>query len=572
MRKPDNIVYWIDDVPPARFAFGLAVQQVAFLGAVLAVPSVFAQNLGLTPDQFLDLAGATLLYSAVLVLLNSLKRGPIGAGLFLPVQGTTAVFPALVLAAATPGGLADSFGMVAVIGVTQIAASLLIPRMRGIVTVEVAGLAVLLIGSGIGMLGLDMIFDPHPVDGGVRPEELTVSAVTFVTMVVLNVWVKNKLKLFAPLIGLIAGGLTALALGVVDSAIQQAILDEPLIRLPQLGRFGWGWSTEALLPAILTGLSLALVSMGVQTVAQRFNDADWRKPELDRIGNGVRAEGVAQFAAALFNGLPMAASGGAASLALASGCTSRHLAYWVAGLLVLFACLPKLIVAWVLLPQAVLGALFLFLSAFATLSGIQLIGGRMLDTRRTIAIGVGFLVGFAYEQIHGAVDHAAPVLHGVIFSAFASALATTIVLSAFFRLGTKSYHHRTFPIEDTHLDEMERFMEQQGRRWGAHKDVVRRARNGTWHAFELLSHHGLLADAHPQIAVDTLFDEFRFVVTLSYRGAAPPLTDRPPTAEEMLAEEDAPTRLTGHLLTKMADEVKLRSTGDRHELRLTFND
>src|SRR5699024_11929659 len=62
-----------------------------------------------------------------------------------------------------------------------------------------------------------------------------------------------------------------------------------------------------------------------------------------------------------------------------------HLASWTAGLLLLIAFCPKIIVAWVILPGEVLGPLFLFLSSFAVIGGTQMIGSRMLDNRRTLA-------------------------------------------------------------------------------------------------------------------------------------------------------------------------------------------
>ena len=70
MRRPDSIVYWTDEVPPARFALGLALQQVAFLGALLAVPALIGRELKLDHQQFLTLASCCLIYSAFALLLQ----------------------------------------------------------------------------------------------------------------------------------------------------------------------------------------------------------------------------------------------------------------------------------------------------------------------------------------------------------------------------------------------------------------------------------------------------------------------------------------------------------------------
>ncbi len=579
MRKPDSILYWLDDAPPPRLALGLAIQQVAFLGALLAVPAFFARSVGLGTEGFLNLASATLLYGAVVLLLQVWARGRIGAGLFLPVQGTTAVFPAMLLAADTDAGLAASFGMVSVIGVSQMAFSALIPRLRGIFTVEVAGLAVLLVGAGIGLLGLELIFQPHGAAGagmtgaeyadGATDRELFVAGLTFLTMVGLNVWVKGRLKLFATLCGLTAGLVASFALGLMGDS-GHTLAEAPWLRLPHLMAFGWSWEGSVVAPYVLTGFALALTSMGVQTVAQRFNDADWRQPDLPAIGRGLRAEGAGHMVASLFNALPMVASGGAVSMAAASGCTSRWLGVWTAGALMVLALMPKVIIAWLVLPPPVSGALFLFLSCFATLSGVSLIGSRMLDNRKILAIGVGLLAGMAHTQVAPAVEASAPALHQVLFSSFSFGLLTAVALSALFRIGRHQRTRQRFPLADLDMDAVEAFLEAQGRLWGAQRDAVRRAEQATWQAVEAVSAYGLAYGFHPTLKIITRYDEFTFTVILRWQGELPPIPDSPPTADQLMEDPRGPLMMTGFLVAHMADGCRVRRTDSQAELRLQF--
>src|SRR5690606_13778576 len=109
--------------------------------------------------------------------------------------------------------------------------------------------------------------------------------------------------------------------------------------------------------------------------------------------------GLTNLLAAVFNALPLASSGGGVTQAAASGSTSRHLAWWTAGVFLLVALLPKVILIWLLLPKPVMGGLLLFLSTFTTLSGMQLIGSRMLDNRRVLAIGTGLICALSYPAI-----------------------------------------------------------------------------------------------------------------------------------------------------------------------------
>ncbi|SFJ63739.1 solute carrier family 23 protein [Aerobium aerolatum] len=570
MRRPETILYWTDEVPPPRIALGLALQQAAFLGALLAVPALIGRELGLNHEQILALAGCCMIYSAAALLLQAWGRFGIGAGIFLPVQGTTSVLPLLMLAGAT-SGLGGGFGMFAVSGLSMIVFSFLIKRLKSIFTVEVAGLAMLLIGAGIGMIGLRLIFGLDKPDG-TTPLNVAIAGITLSVMIICNVWVKSRLRLFATMTGLGVGLALSLAFGLLTPENLAIYHEARWLKLPDLQQFGWRFDAELLIPAIVTGFSLSLTSMGVQITAQRFMDADFSHPDFLSIGRGVRAEGVAQILASLINALPMSASGGAASLALASGCTSRYLAPWTAGLLLLIAICPKIIVAWLILPGEVLGALFLFLSSFAVIGGMQMIGSRMLDNRRTLAIGIPLLVFLAYGDVRDGLENLMSVARHFDFSSFALSLTAAVALQAVFRIGVGRRTRKTFPVAETHFEDMQRFIEGQGKVWGARHQSVKRAELASWQVFELLMDNHLLSPDCTSVELETNLDEHNLTIIIRYDGLPPDISLRRPSPEEMLEDEDAPRRMAGYLIRRLADHVRTRRDGGRAELRLTFRD
>ena len=567
MRKPDTIVYWQGDRLPARVALGLAVQQVAFLGALLVISNLFLQSGKIDRLQYLDMAAAALIVMAASLVLQSWGRFGIGSGYFYPLQATTAVLPAMLLATQS-GGLTAAYGMIFVIALVQILFSGLIIRLRSIFTVEIAGLAVLLIGIGLGQVGLSLVFT---APGGVEPAPpgYAVAGLTFATMVAINVWSRSRLKLFAPLVGLAVGALAGWAAGLVGAEDQLLFWQAPLFRLPQLPVFGWALDLHAVLPYMVTGLMLSVTSMGTQTVAQRFNDADWEQPDLKAMARGLRAEGIAHALAAAINGLPMVASGGSVSLAASSGVTSRYLAYWTGALLLAIAFLPKLVVLSLLLPNAVTGGLLLYLSTFTALSGLQLIASRMLDNRRILAIGSGLIVGMTFDRLHEVLEKLWPAGGSAAFSGMSLGLLTAAGLAAIFRIGVHRRASRSFPITDLTLDEFTAFMEQQGKLWGARPDAVRRAEHASWQALDMLL-GGFIDPAAAAIELSTRFDEFSLTIVFAYRGEVPPITGTRPTPDELIADEGAGARLTGYLLGQLAETVRSRHSGADCMLQLTF--
>ncbi|MBP7338669.1 solute carrier family 23 protein [Niveispirillum sp.] len=573
MRKPDNIVYWLNDRLPPRVALLLALQQVAFLSVLLLVPSLYSHMAHLPPEAFLNLASATLLTSAAGVLLQAWGRFGIGSGYYYPVQATTTVLATLALAASRPGGLPAAYGMIAVIGLSQLAFSFVIVRLRSIITVEVAGLAVALIGIGLGQMGLALIFDlPQFEHGTMRPSGLGLAAAAgcFAIMAACHVWGSGQLRLFTMLLGLVGGVLLSWFLGLLTSTSMAPMLEAPYLRLPDLPVFGWAFDAGALLPYIITGFLLALSSIGTQALMQRANDADWVRPDLRSLGHGVRAEGVMHLVAALLNGLPLLASGGGASLAASTGCTSRHLAYWTAGLLALFAFIPKLIMIWLVIPNPVAGALLLFLSCTASINGIRLITSRLLDNRRIIAVGTGLLVGLTGLPLLEALVNIWSNLHYLAFSSVSAGMLTCVLLATLFRLGEQWHKTARFSAVNITAEGIADFIEAQGRAWGARVTAVRRAEHASWQAIELLRDADLIDPARPELELATEYDDYFLTIIFRYQGQLVPLEPSPPTADEMLEDPEAGNRMAGFLIRKLALQAQSRRQGAMAELRLRF--
>lgn len=572
MRRPDHIAFGVNDRLPAQMAIGLALQQLAFLGTLMVIPDIYVRTTGLLEhEHFLSLASATLIISALVIVLQVQGRAYVGAGYYYPLQATGAVLPGMYLVGNLPGAGPDTvFGMVWVVGLAQIGFSFLILRLRNIFTAEVAGVAVMLIGLGLGALGMQQMF-ASPLPGqALSGASLLAGALSLATMVACNVWARGLLKLMAPLAGLVLGMLLSLALGLMPEQLKtwQSLA---WVRLPALPVFGWRFDAGAILPYAITGFVLALTSLGTQIIVQRAADADWVRPHLRPLARGVRAEGIVHMLAPLLNALPMAASGGAVSLAAASGSASRYLGYWTAALLLLAALAPKLIGMWLLLPGPVMGALLLYLATFTTLSGLQLVTSRMLDNRRILAVGLGLMAGTGMAVIQPAIRKLWPSLEYVVQSGLAAGVCVTVLLATVLRLGLRQGTTRKFPAAHTTLEDITDFLERQGKLWGTRHAPVRRAELVGWQVVEALTAHRLVSAEQPDIEIGTGFDEYIFTLTVRYKGALLPLANKPPSAEDLIASTEAELQMAGYLIGKSAHSARASRNGEGLcTLRLTF--
>lgn len=572
MRRPGNIDFWINDRLPVPTALGLSLEQLAFLGALLVVPSLFmhSSGVGLSSHQFLDVASATLLACALGVILQVVGRWGVGAGYYYPQQATPTVLGFMLLAG-SQGGMALAYGMVFFAGLTQILLSGLLLRMRNVFTVEMAGLAVMLTGVATGKVGLEVLFnvEEQMVDG----DDLAVAGFTLAVLVFCNIWVRTRFQAFTTLAGLLAGTVLAISLGMIPPSVWEDIRSTPWLHLPQVGSIGWQFDARFIWLSALMGLSLSLVSLGTQTVAQRAVDADWHIPNLRAYARGLRAEGVAHMVGSFLNAMPQSASGGAVGLATTAGCTSRYLGYWVAGALVFMALCSKLIMLWYVVPAPVISALMIYLAALLIVTGLRLISTRMLDNRRAMAVGLGLMIGVANQHIIWGIEGAMPALASFMkVAGGVNGLLLALCLTLIFRIRATSRARKRFTVEATTADDIDQFMDEQGRLWGARRNAVLRAKQTVWEAFDLVAHSGHIQATPPWLEVQTRFDDFALRVRFIYDGRPLPVAgDTPPSADDMLDLPEAAAQLSSYLLSRLARRVHASQRDGRCQLDLYFD-
>ncbi|MDD2767112.1 MAG: solute carrier family 23 protein [Methylococcus sp.] len=575
MKKPESVVYWLKDKPPAAISLFVSLQQLSFLGVYLVISPLFIMAENIDNESSQALIAMTLLVSGIGVMLQAAGRFGIGSGYFCPLQVTSASFATMELARVS-GGLPLAFGMVGVMGLSQIVFGELFRRMRGIFSVQLAGVAVTLIGLGLGYRGV-VLMGGIDAPGGLWKHDMAIGFLALAVMIVCNVWTSGSLRLFSAFAGIFAGFAASILVDGVRPEDAARFAQSPVFALPKLPVFGWAFDAGLVIPYVVLGLAFSLHGFGALAAAQRFNDADWRHPDMAQISHGIRAEGVSNVIAALANSLPLTSSGGAVSLAAATGCTSRYVAYWLGGVMIFMALLPKITLFWFVLPVPVIGAAAIFLSSFTLLTGLQMIAGRLLDNRKVLTVGIGLLLGISHEPLkHYYRDELPAFLVPVTQSSVALGVAGATLLSGLFRIGAGTRRRRSFVLRASRLDDVTEYLEQQGRAWGACADTVRRAEYAIWQAFEILDDHEFVErdeDGNGVVEVETVVDEFTFVVIARYRGASIPVATHAPTHEEMLESDTGIVQMAGYLLYKLADRVRSRELSKGvAEFRLTFVD
>ncbi len=554
MQQPEEIKYWVNDKPPLPVAILAAVQQISLLGTIMTLSLVLGRTLGLEMDEQIHLVALTMVSAGIGVILQTLNRNQIGIGLFVPMHTTSAAFPAMTIASQM-GGLGLAFGMLSVVGVVQLVVSKIITRMKEVIPVEIAGLAVFIIGIEVGLLGLRNILG---IGTELENDSLNagVGFSTLALIIGLTIWGPPILKAFAVISGLILGQILAIWVGLVPAEDLMAIANSKLFEIPPIGEFGWKVDWRLIPDFAIVGIALSLNCFGIMTVAQKSYDASWKRPDIEGVKRGLMAEGLTNIATSFINGVSQTSSGPAVGLALTSGIVSRIVAYILGGMFIVLAFFPPVTYLWNSLSTTVVGAILLFVGGIITITGLRILMLRLLDSRRTIAIGLAIIGGVGSGLLARIADEEA--FYFALFSTpLALSLSIAIVLNAFFLINSRKKLTYEVPLVENWHKQLDKMIWELGKSWGASPETVARIIHSLNELTDVVTGHELISEDNKKIYISARFYQSFCTVKFFYTGEGFRIVDKPPTPEQMLEDPDSVTDLAGYLVRQIADGIKI---------------
>ena len=566
MKKPPYIAYAVEDRTPLPVTVLSGLQHVGIIAIFLVFPVILSREAGLAVGQTSDVLGATMLILGLGAVLQSLPRGPLGAGYLCPPVCTAAYLGPALLAVKT-GGISLAFGMLAFGGLVEAGLSRLLRPLRPYLPPEISGLVVVLIAVALGSLAFRSLLGVSLPQSEQLPHFI-VAALTLGTMVGLSVWSRGTPRLFCALIGMAAGYAAALAWGLLTAEDLRTVEAAELVSVPGLAEFGWAWDAKLALAFGIAAVANCVRTIGDVTICQKINDADWVRPDMRSISGGALASGLTNVVGGVLGGHGASTYTSSVGLAAATGVTSRCVGYAIGGIFVALAFMPKASAVFLIMPAPVIGAATLFTSAIIFLNGLQIITSRLLDARRTFVIGLSFMAAMAIE-LHPAFFSALPAGVTVFFaSSLVLGTVTALLLNLVFRLGVRRTQKLVVNPHSVDPAAIETFMETQGAAWGARRDVIDRASFDLQQSIESIV--DACAPAGP-LEIEASFDEFNLDLRVSYDGPPLELPEHRPTNEEIMASEDGARRLAGFLLRKYADRVQATHRAGRSSILFHFD-
>ncbi len=385
-RRPSSLIYAVDDRPPTGHLVLLGLQHMAVVTSSLVIPLLVARAAGVDSAMLPGVLAMSMLAIGIASLIQAFPLGRFGSGYLVPGFCSVNYFPASMLAAAA-GGMPLVYGLTIFAGCLQIGLATALRRLRFLLPPEVAGVTVALVGLEAGFIALDQI--AHPGGRIDLQTSVGIGLATFGVAAAVSVFAGAAFRLYAALIGMAAGAALAAPLDAISPDAWSRVAAQPWLALPGLGHLDWSFSAD---PVLLVAFALAafastLKTIGAVSTAQRLNDTDWTRPDGGNLQRGVLGDGLGSICAGMIGGTGQNSATSAVGISGATGATSRWIALALALWLLTLACMPKIATLLDLLPAMVIGGVLLFAAIYMVVNGIELIGSRVLDKRRTMVVG-----------------------------------------------------------------------------------------------------------------------------------------------------------------------------------------
>lgn len=569
-KKPSNLIYGVDDKPPVVTTVFLGLQHVFVIFIAMIFPVVIVRHLGasLDPRTASGFISITMISSGIVTILQALKKGPVGSGYLCPSVCGPSYLQASFMAISAGGGLPVLFGMTGFVGVVESIFSRFMHKLRVLFPTEVTGTIVAMVGITIIPLGMKSFVGLGQYDLVVTTPEIIVGITTLMLMLGMNVFGKGKLRLYSALFGMISGYILAYIFGLFTPADFQKIQHSPIIDIPYLKNLSWAFDAKLIIPFVIAALCSALKTIGDLTTCQKINDVNWKRPEMKSISKGILADGLGGVIPGILGGFGQSTSSTNVGLSIATGATSRMIAFSAGGILILLGFLPKLANIFIIMPKPVMGATLIYAVSFMIISGFQIVMSRMLDSRKIFVVGISLIFGLSADMVPGIYDNIHSWLQPIFSSSLSLGAVTAVVLNLLMRIGIKKKQSLIIDTRQDYSNQISDFMNKLGGQWGARSSVMYDA---TAVMNEFMEFVPELEMKSPIIKIHVSFDEFNLNIEIEYEGKRLILRDTKPTKESIVNEQEGPALLAGYLIQHISDDVSLTSKNNKELVIIHFD-
>jgi xanthine/uracil permease len=361
------------------------------------MPVLIGRAVGLPTETIAFLVFITVLTSALTTLIQVYKFGCVGSGMVL-FMGSSGAYWGVSQAALTMGGIPLLMSMNMLSALVEVAAARFLVPLRRIFTPVTGGVVLMLIPVAILPAIMGSYFS-ELAESAKQSQNLIVFAATSLLILGYYFFARPKFRTMIVFAGVAAGLILSSLFGMVDWS---QFLQATWIGLPEwqfhLPTFSFSMAHLALLAGfIIATISSTIETVGDAMLADSVSCRKFTKTDFSKVSGALYADGVGNILAGLLGGLSNTTYSGNISLLKVTRVASRRVGGGAAILILFLGLSPKAAALFLLIPNAVLIPITIFMFAMLFQSGLSL-AGRSQDRISQIIVGISFLIGLMGQQ------------------------------------------------------------------------------------------------------------------------------------------------------------------------------
>ena len=429
-----SVRYQPDEKPPAPLAFGLGLQlAILTVAGVVLTPAIVIRAAGGSEGFLAWAVFAAVAVSGITTVVQAIRIGRVGAGYVL-MMGTSGAFIAVCITAIAEGGPAMLATLVVISSLFQFVLSTRLSLLRQVLTPTVAGTVIMLIPVTVMPIIFDML---KQVPEGASTQSAAISALaTLLVIAGIALKARGALRLWAPVIGVVAGSAVAGYYGLYETALvaEAAWVGLPHGEWPGLD-LGFGPVFWSLLPAfVFVTLVGAIETVGDAIAIQQVS---WRRPravDFRAVQGAVAADGVGNLLSGLAGTVPNTTYSTSVSVTELTGVGARSVGVAVGALFIAMAFLPKALAVVLAIPGPVAAAYVTVLMAMLFVVGMKVVIQNGIDYRNGLVAGLAFWAGVGFQNGVIFPEYFAEFAGGLLQNGMTAGGLVAILLSLFLEL------------------------------------------------------------------------------------------------------------------------------------------
>ena len=416
-----------NNTPPIGQAIPLGLQHVLAMFASNVTPSIIvagAAGLAFGGAEQIYLIQMAMLFAGIATLFQTVGAGPIGSRLPI-MQGTSFAFVGVLAGVAATQGLSVALTACIIAGLIHFALGSIIQNLRFMFPPVVTGLVILAIG-----LYLIPVAIKYSAGGAAEFQmnaesfgslmHWSVALTVVVVSLICKFMTKGLISNAAVLIGLIAGYIVAIFMGMVSFG---GVAKSAWFQIPEAMPYGFEFSLGAVIGVTLVSIVSAIETVGDTSATTKAGAG--RDATDEEISGATYADGLGTAVAGVFGGLPNTSFSQNVGIVGMTGIMSRHVVTIAGLIMVICGLIPKIGAVISSMPLPVLGGGVIVMFGMVAAAGMNMLSTVKMSRRNMIIISVSLAVGLGLNLVPSAVQY----LPGIWKTLATSAVAPTALLA-----------------------------------------------------------------------------------------------------------------------------------------------